>query len=348
MLMLFRALSNNTETTSDDKAAYSYWFGTYPYNPDLHPKDVFAPIKAIVCQGEKGKEDGYLHWQFFVQLEKKVRFTTLRNQLIDKKVKLPIWLRGIKGNNKIEMVKCQKYSCKEDTRLEGTLFQLGMSEESTSKRGQGRREDLEACRQALAESKGAFDIMTMDSNMLACFAKYPRCFTAFATRAMGGTARPPMSLVCFWGATGVGKTARAHLLAAEAGYKPHEIYVKDSANVWWCGYDAAVHRVVIVEEVRVMPKEVCSMFLEETNPGYVKNEQVKGGSVIVKAELWIFTSPTHPENWIWTQNSDDKSQQFVRRFGTNIFEFKKAFVHPVALAGPPAAHAAAIAKICVE
>lgn len=284
-----------------------------------------------------------------VQLEKKVRFSTLRNQLLDKKVKLPIWLRGIKGNNKTEIVKCYRYCQKEDTRIEGTSFQLGMPDESAaSKRGQGRREDLEACREALKNAHGAYDIMSMDSNMLAIYAKYPRYFAAVAARAMGGTPRPPTTLVCFWGATGVGKTARAHLLAAEAGYKPHEIFVKDSGNIWWCGYDAAVHRVVIVEEVRVMPREVCSMFLEQTNPGFVKAEQVKGGSVIVKAELWIFTSPTHPENWIWSQNADDKSQQFVRRFGTNIFEFKKAFVHPVALAAPPASHASAIAKICVE
>lgn len=344
-----RLLINNTATTSDDKAAYSYWFGTYPYDAALHPKDVFAPIKAIVCQGEKGKEDGYQHWQFFVQLEKKVRFSTLRNALLDKKVKLPIWLRGIKGNNKVEILKCIKYCQKEDTRIEGTTFLLNMDGDvAACKRGQGRREDLEAARTALIDSRGAFDILSMDANLLSVFAKYPRFFSAVASRAMGGTPRPPMTLVCFWGATGVGKTARAHLLAAEAGYKPHEIYVKDSANVWWCGYDAAVHKVVIVEEVRVMPKEVCSMFLEETNPGFVKNEQVKGGSVIVRAELWIFTSPTHPENWIWAQNQDDKSQQFVRRFGPNIYEFKKAFVHPVALEAAPALHASAIAKICKE
>ena len=70
------------------------------------------------------------------------------------------------------------------------------------------------------------------------------------------------------------------------------------------------------------------MYLGELNKGKITSQQVKGGMTPLRVELWIFTSPFHPEQWIYCADGVDKSQQFTRRFGKHVYHFTKPFKHP--------------------
>lgn len=329
-LLAFMPIVN--ETGSDDKAKYSFWFGSYPWigqdgQPSPAPHQFFADHKALVCQVEIGKENGYKHWQFMVQPKDRYRFSELKGALLAANVKLPVWLRGLKATQKLELVKCFRYCQKEDTRVEGTQYSKGWKyEDAIAKKG--ARTDLASFREFVKSNNGLLDLFQLDSVQLETVAKYPRFTSQLVSRVMAGTKRANAVFVCLWGETGTGKTARAFLMAKDAGYQPHQVYVKDANSLWWDGYDATQHRVIIVDEVRCFDKAVCSMLLEQTNPGYIKCEQNKGGYVPIIADMWFFTSPVDPSAWVWTANKDDKSQQFVRRFGKHIYHCTEQFVHP--------------------
>lgn len=341
------------ETASDDKAKYSFWFGSYPFegqdgSPAPAPDAFFLEHKALVCQVEIGKENGYKHWQFMVQPKDRYRFSELKGALLAANVKLPVWLRGIKANQKLELVKCFRYCQKEDTRVEGTQYSKGWKyEDAIAKKG--ARTDLASFRDFVKSKNGLLDLFELDGSQLETVAQYPRFTSQLVSRVVSGTKRPNAAFVCLWGDTGTGKTSRAFLMAKEAGYGPHQIYVKDANSLWWDGYDCTQHRVIIVDEVRQFDKAVCSMLLEQTNRGYIKCEQNKGGYVPIIADMWFFTSPVPPDAWIWSANKEDKSQQFVRRFGPHIYHCTEAFVHPdQADAGVDAKLVAAIQKWAPE
>lgn len=262
-----------------------------------------------------------------------MRFTEVRSLMLDKNCKLPIWLKGIKGNNKMDIAKCVRYCQKTDTGVPGTRFLSGFSVTSDGVSGpsmKGKRSDILSLRTYLESTKGTLDILSsdLDGGLLQSIAQYPRFTAQLQSRLLASDTRPVAKMICLWGESGTGKTARAHLIAEKLGYKPQQIYVKEALTQWWDGYDPSVHRVVVVDEMRPCSKEIAAMYLAQMTPGKVTSQQAKGGFTPLIVDVWIFTSPFHPESWIWCPEGVDKSQQFVRRFQPHIYHFEKPYTHP--------------------
>lgn len=94
------------------------------------------------------------------------------------------------------------------------------------------------------------------------------------------------SCVVYWGATGVGKSRRAW---DEAGL---EAYPKDPRTKFWCGYSGQTN--VVIDEFR---GGIDISHLLRWLDRYPVIVEVKGSSVVLKAEkIWI-TSNLKPRNW---------------------------------------------------
>lgn len=89
-----------------------YWLLTIPVN-DWEP---CLPEKAVYIKGqkEKGTETGYLHWQVYVALIRPMKLAYM------KKI-FPITAHCEMSRSKA----CEEYVWKEETRIEGSQFELG-------------------------------------------------------------------------------------------------------------------------------------------------------------------------------------------------------------------------------
>ena len=94
------------------------------------------------------------------------------------------------------------------------------------------------------------------------------------------------SAVLYWGATGVGKSRRAW---EELGL---DAYPKDPRTKFWCGYKG--QKNVIVDEFRGgIDVGHVLRWLDR----YPVNVEIKGCSMPLSAERFIFTSNLHPNGW---------------------------------------------------
>lgn len=92
--------------------------------------------------------------------------------------------------------------------------------------------------------------------------------------------------VVFWGATGTGKSRRAW---EEAGM---DAYPKDPRSKFWCGYSDQKH--VVIDEFR---GGIDISHLLRWLDRYPVIVEIKGASVVLKAEkIWI-TSNLKPADW---------------------------------------------------
>ena len=93
-------------------------------------------------------------------------------------------------------------------------------------------------------------------------------------------------MVCYWGATGTGKSRRAW---DEAGL---DAYPKDPRTKFWDGYRGQEH--VVMDEFRGAIDIGHILRWLDRYPVIV---EVKGSSVVLKAsKIWI-TSNLHPRSW---------------------------------------------------
>ena len=285
-------------------------FGSYPAEredgtPALDPKALFVERMGactLVTQMEEGKSNGFRHWQFYVAFKARKRFSQIRNGMLAVEIKKPIWLRGIPANSK-DIPRMMNYCRKTDSRI-GEQIEVGTTRAPSNK---GSRNDLTDFRTMLETKQGNLDIMDKDvpESALKIVARYPRFAMHIQSRILTKKQRKPFSAVCFWGPTGTGKSARAKLLAAAAGFTPEQIYVKNPNNCWWDNYDPCIHRVVLVDEVRDLKAEVVAMFLEQMSPGNVSSVQVKGATTLPDVELWLFTSPSTPSTGCGTSQAQE-------------------------------------------
>jgi hypothetical protein len=122
-------------------------------------------------------------------------------------------------------------------------------------------------------------------------------------------------VVVLWGATGTGKSRRAREFAEE---RKQEYYVKTGlTEKWWDGYEQ--EPIVIWDDFR--PSNIRLSDLLVLLDGYGTTVQVKGGTVWLKPETWVFTTTNPPDLW-YHQITDENMAQLHRRI-TDVFEFKK-------------------------
>ena len=241
---------------------FQWWICTIPA-PDWNPPLVLpAGVSYLRGQRELGSNTGYSHWQLCVRLERKGTLATMR---------------GIFGQTgHYEPTRSQaaiEYCWKEDTRVEGTQFELG---------NRPLRRNSKTDWEEVWNSAKTGDLEAIPANVRVChFGALSRIGSRYAAAA-------PIerTVDVFVGPTGVGKSRRAW---EEAGFSA---YPKDPRTKWWDGYQG--HPNVVIDEFR---GTVDISHLLRWFDRYPVLVEVKGGTVPLAArKIWI-TSNLHPRDW---------------------------------------------------
>jgi len=251
-----------------------YWILTIPHAdflPYLPPT-----VNWIRGQLERGSSDSaFLHWQIFVSFRTKIRLGGLFLYVV-----VFLTLPGVKSifgsTAHCEPTRsdaAEQYVWKEDTRVDGTQFDLGAR---AVKRN--NPEDWTTIRDDA--KRGRLDAVPPDI--------YVRCYNQL--RRIESDNLSPVALereiVVYWGGTGLGKSRRAW---NEAGV---DAYPKDPRTKFWCAYRG--HEHVVIDEFRggIDIGHVLRWF--DRYPVLV---ELKGGATVFAAKkIWI-TSNLHPKDW---------------------------------------------------
>lgn len=237
----------------------THWILTIPHYcflPWLPPDCVY--IRGQLEQGD----GGFLHWQVYVVFKKKIR------------------LRGVKSvfgeqthAEPTRSAAAREYVWKENTRIDGTTFELG-----TLPIRRNSQCDWDSVWTAAISGS----ILDVPSNVRVVHYRTLRTIA-------GDHAVPPAlvrSIYVFWGPTGLGKSRDAW---ANAGL---DAYSKDPRTKFWDGYRGQQN--VVVDEFRGC---IDIAHVLRWCDRYPVNVEIKGSSVpLLATNIW-FTSNLHPRDW---------------------------------------------------
>lgn len=195
----------------------------------------------------------------------------------------------------------EAYVWKEETRIQGTQFELG-------KKPFHRNRDTDWQTVLDAAKRGNFDIIPPDVQV--------RCYNQL--KRIAADHLQPVAIqrqvAVFWGRTGTGKSRRAW---EEAGI---DAYPKDPNTKFWCGYRGKFHSIqlshsnlldhlhVVIDEFR---GGIAINHLLRWFDRYPVIVEIKGGAVVLKAtSIWI-TSNISPDEWF--PDLDDETKAALRR-----------------------------------
>jgi len=237
-----------------------YWILTIPhayYTPFL-PR----PVSFIRGQLERGNGTGYLHWQLLVAFSDQQRLAAVKRIFGD-----PIFAEPSRSDA------ADAYVWKEDTRVEGTQFELGLK---PLKRNSALDWDR------IRDSAKSGDLDAIPAQV---FVQNYRTLRAIASD-YGKPVGMHRRIRVLWGPTGVGKSRRAW---EEAGL---DAFPKDPNSKFWDGYRGQKH--VVIDEFRgtISISHVLRWF--DRYPVIV---EIKGSSTTFNAsDIWI-TSNLDPREW---------------------------------------------------
>ncbi|AGA18411.1 hypothetical protein [Chiunvirus sainlis] len=250
-----------------------YWLLTIPHAefvPYLPPG-----FNWIRGQLELGAE-GYLHWQIFVSCVQKSRRRGITS----------VFGTGIHAEPS-RSAAAEDYVWKEDTRVEGTQFELG-----TKPVNRNSPADWTAIR----TSAVAGDLAGVPSDV------YVRCYHQL--RSIGKDHLQPVAMVrtcnVFWGRTETGKSRRAW---EEAGL---EAFPKNPRSKFWDGYRD--HEHVVMDEFR---GAIDISYLLQWLDRYPVIVEVKGSSVVLRARTFWITSNLDPR--LWYPDADAETMSALMR-----------------------------------
>lgn len=240
-------------------------------------------VAYIRGQRERGEETGYDHWQILAVWPAKIRLGGVQD----------VFGREIHAELSRSDA-ADQYVWKEETRVEGTQFELGRR---ALKRQCAR--DWDAIRDAAREGK--FD--EIPSDVLVRSYGNLRRIHSDAMQAVG----VERDCYCFWGPTGTGKSRRAW---EEAGI---DAYPKDPRSKFWDGYRGQEH--VVVDEFRGGIDISHMLRWLDRYPVIV---EIKGASTVLKAsKVWI-TSNLNPRLW-YPGIDEDTLAALIRRMNITHF-----------------------------
>jgi len=253
------------------------WEGYTPYRPPS-----VAYIKGQLERGSEG--EGYLHWQLFVHFSGQQRLSHLRK---------------VFGNAHAEPTRseaAEDYVWKEETRVEGTQFELGNRP--------FKRNCSADWAVILNDAKsGNFDGIPPD-----VLIRYYGNLKRIAVE----NAKPvgiEKSCWVFWGKTGTGKSHRAW----EEG--TIDAYPKDPNSKFWDGYRGQEN--VVIDEFRGTIGISHILRWLDKYPCIV---EVKGSSVVLKAKNFWITSNLSPKMW-YPDLDEETFNALMRRL--KVVEIKK-------------------------
>jgi len=250
-----------------------YWLLTIPQHsfvPWLPPG-----LCYIRGQLERGDTTGYLHWQVLAITNKKCSLSGLKRVFGDAHCELS------------RSSAADEYVWKEDTRVEGTQFELG-----SRPLRRNCKEDWER----IWESAKSGDLEQIEAGVRVQHYRTFRTIRADYAKPVG------MVRTCyvFWGSTGTGKSRRAW---DEAGM---EAYPKDPRTKWWDGY---LHqRNVVIDEFRGAIDIAHMLRWLDRYPVLV---EIKGASVPLVAEKIWLTSNLDPR--LWYPDADEETKSALMR-----------------------------------
>lgn len=257
-----------------------YWLfviNNYTTNNVLTIRSLVARNENVnyICVGfEVGDEAGTEHLQGYLQLAKKRRGNKVQ-ELLQCKAHIELCKCDWAANYKY----CSKTREKDNAPNE--VFEVyGVP----SKKGQGRRTDLEEIRVKIQKGTSMLDISTEH------FGDYIRYHRGFVNYQF--LCQEPRDFVTechiYWGETGTGKTRKAYELA-----KPDVWFSNSSKLQWFDGYCGQEN--VIIDE---FTGSTCDIkVLLQLLDRYPMRVAIKGGFAQWRPKKVFITSNINPSNW---------------------------------------------------
>lgn len=250
------------------------------------PHHSFTPYLPPQCSWIKGQLElgggGFLHWQLLIATKKK---TSLR-QIV-----------GLFGPFHAELSRSERaseYVWKEDTRVDGTCFELG---------AKPIRVNAKIDWESIWTSAVSGDLSTIPAGV--------RIRSYFAIRSIASDMSKPIGIerqcFVFWGKTGTGKSRRAWDEATM------EAYGKDPRTKFWDGYTHQEN--IVIDEFR---GGIDVAHLLRWLDRYPVRVEIKGSSrPLFAKKIWI-TSNLHPRDW-YKEIDEETRDALLRRL--NITQF---------------------------
>jgi len=244
----------------------------------------YLPQGVVYIRGQLERGDGgFLHWQLVANFRKPARLAAVRT------------LFGDHHAEPTRSTAALEYVWKEDTRVDGTQFELGAQPVNRS-----CSTDWDTVRSSA--KRGNLDEIPADI--------YVRCYGNLKRIAVDHM--EPLAIertvTVFWGRTGSGKSRRAW---EESGL---DAYPKDPRSKFWDGYRGQEH--VVIDEFR---GGIDISHLLRWLDRYPVIVEVKGSSVVLKAiRVWI-TSNISPDNWY--PELDNETKLALRRRFNQVVHF---------------------------
>lgn len=258
----------------------THWLATIPvygFTPWLAPG-------CCYCKGqlEEG-EGGFKHWQVVIYFERKKSLHQCRE------------LFGPYHFELTRSAAAESYVWKEETRIEGTQFELGVKPLRRNVKS-----DWDAIWAAASEGR----MLDIPADV--------RVRSYFALRAIRAEFMVPVgqerTAVIYWGRSGTGKSRRAW---REAG---DNAYPKDPRTKFWDGYQNQEN--VVIDEFR---GDISISHMLRWLDRYPVRVEIKGSSVPLCARRIWFTSNVHPAVW-WPELDAATLEAFYRRVEIVFFE----------------------------
>lgn len=258
-----------------------YWLGTlYEWTV---PTDIADPLVWLRGQQERCPTTGRLHHQVIAGFKKPQRLASVKS-----KVGVGHWeiTRSQSADN---------YVWKEETRVEGSQFELGSKPiRRNSEHDWGKVLEL--------AKEGKISEIPADLQV-----RYYRTLVSIAADYERPVANVKVVNV-FHGTTGTGKSRRAW---EEAG---SNAYPKDPRTKWWDGYRGEEN--VIIDEFR---GSIDISHMLRWLDRYPTRVERKGSTVVLRATTFWITSNLAPDQWYSELDSETKDA-LLRRL-TNIIHF---------------------------
>lgn len=247
-----------------------YWLLTIPhanFTPYLPPN-----VQHIRGQLESGHGTGFLHWQLLVIFKKKCRLAAVKKCF------------GSTCHAELSRSSAATdYVWKDDTRVDGTQFELGDPP--------FRRNDP-VCweRVRTLAMEGRLD--DIDANVYVQHYNSLKRISADHLQPIG----IQKQVLVFWGASGTGKSRRAW---DEASL---QAYPKDPRTKFWDGYRGQPH--VVIDEFR---GGIDISHMLRWLDRYPVTVEIKGSATVLRAtHIWI-TSNISPDDWYPDLDQDTKA-----------------------------------------
>lgn len=262
-----------------------YWLLTIPVVH--HPSEPKLAGSLVYLKGQQEiGEQGLHHWQLLAIFEKPLRRAAVKRHFCDQA-----------HCEESRSAAANDYVWKEDTRVQGTQFEHG---ELPFNRG--KKTDWDGLLHNVKHGR----ITKVPSDV---YVRYYGNLKKIEAAHQDPVARDDIQVNVFWGTSGTGKTRRAWHEAGDT-----DVYVKNPGTKWWDGYRGQT-KVLVDEFAGVFSLQNFLTWCDR----YPTTVEVKGGTEVLRATQFWFTSNVDPRDWYADINQDQR--EAVMRRITNCVHF---------------------------